>query len=70
MANTLSPNDLIETLRILSKRHGSQQKFAAYLDVAPSVLSELLNGRRLASRHVLERLGYQKVIRYQLTEDK
>lgn len=52
----------VTRLRALVTKHGNQVTTAKALGIAPSYLSDLLNGRRQCSDAILSKLGLQRVV--------
>jgi plasmid maintenance system antidote protein VapI len=61
----ITEQDAIKLIEELIKKHGNLIKAAAFLDVAPSVLSDIRHGRRPIPNAVAQKLGYKRVYSYQ-----
>ncbi len=56
--------DIKPLLRRTAKKHGTQQKFAAFLGVSGAYLSDVMQGKREPGESILKPLGYEKVVSY------
>ncbi len=59
----ITQTDLIALLREQAP-YGQQEKWALTNGVEPSVLSDVLNGRRDPGKSILKALGYERVVLY------
>lgn len=60
--NTILPDPVIDELRRKIKASGSQKAAADELEISPSLITEILQGRRTASPSLLEKLGLVKIV--------
>lgn len=57
----LNHDQLIALLKSQIKMAGSQKAFAKQIEISPQYLSDVLAGRRMPNRQILNALGYEFV---------
>ncbi len=62
--NIVTDKELRDRLRQLCKEAGSQKAFAKKRRISPSVLSDVINGRRDFPKSILKALKARRVVNY------
>lgn len=60
----ISHDKALDLIRKIILEGGSQYKAAAFLDISPAYLHDILNGQRSISEQVAKKLGYKRVLMY------
>ena len=63
LSELITQSDFIALLRTQAP-HGQQGRWSLANGVEPSVLSDVLNGRRDPGKSILRALGYERVVLY------
>lgn len=64
----LTEQELIERLRDAVNRAGSQKDFAQQHGISEQYLSDVLRSRREPGQKILDALGVERVVRYQVKQ--
>ena len=65
MAKTkITPDELRAVLRAFVADKGSQKQAAHALQISPAYLCDVLNGRRVSGKKILDGLSYVRVVAY------
>lgn len=61
----LTENELINVIHEMRKELGSYKAVAAHIGISNTYLSDIVQGWRVVSAEVAQKLGYRKVIEYE-----
>lgn len=57
-------NKIVQDLRELVKKYGSQKAVAEKLHVSPQYLNDVLKGKRQPGPAFTDALGYERIVKY------
>lgn len=61
---TITHDEILQEIRDLVAREGSQVVVATDLEMTPQYLNDILHGRKLVSDTVARQLGYERIVSY------
>jgi predicted transcriptional regulator len=69
MSKIISHEEAVKKLREIVKDKGNQLEAAKFLDISPSVLSGILNGKDAISDSLARRMGYTRVYSFKPVQE-
>lgn len=68
MSKTITHEKALEIFRGIVKEKGSVLKAAISLDMSPSFLQNIMNGKAPISDNAAQKIGYRRVIQFEKVE--